>query len=214
MSDYRVKITVRNDRMLSAMEEMGYISVAGFCRKFKRPYGVTAEYFAGKRSALNMHGELKEDVKELLTILGLTPEEAFTKGQLHGFKKNAFEVKTSEETLLSMTKPPIKNLESKIMEKETYNILDGMLNKLSPNETKAIKYRHNIEDCPYTTGEVPTWQEIGLCFMVSTERARQIYNKGIKKLRTTKNIELINNASEKKFSIREMQQLKGTRNDG
>ena len=55
---------------------------------------------------------------------------------------------------------------------------------------------------------------IGLCFMVSTERARQIYNKGIRKLRTTKNIELINNASEKKFSIREMQQLKGIRNDG
>ena len=75
MSDYRIKITIRNDRMLSAMEEMGYVSVASFCKKFNRPYGITAEYFAGKRSALNMHGELKDDVKELLLLLDLTPEQ-------------------------------------------------------------------------------------------------------------------------------------------
>jgi hypothetical protein len=209
MNDYRVKITIRNDRMLSAMEKMGYSSVASFCKKFfkGKGYYTISKYFSGNSSALNVHGELKEEVKELLTILDLTPEEAFTKRQLHGFKKISFEVKTSEEALLSMTKPPIKNLESTIMEKETHKILDGMLDKLKPREAKAIKYRYNIEDCPYTTGKIPTWDEIGLCFMVTRERARQIYKQGVRKLRTTKNIELINNASETRFNLGEMNNL-------
>ena len=208
MSDYRIKITIRNDRMLSAMEEMGYSSVASFCKKFNRPYVITAEYFAGKRSALDRHGELKDDVKDLLTILGLTPEEAFTKRQLKGFNKTSFEIKTTEDKMLSFMKPPIKNLESLMMEKEAHKILDSMLNNLLPREREAIKFKHNIEDCPYTTGKVPTWDEIGLQFSVTRERARQIYFNGIRKLRTRDNIELINKATESPFNFSAMQHLK------
>ena len=208
MSDYRIKITIRNDRMLSAMEEMGYSSVASFCKKFNRPYVITAEYFAGKRSALDKHGELKDGVKELLTILGLTPEEAFTKRQLKGFNKTSFEIKTTEDKILSFMKPPIKNLESLMMEKEAHKILDSMLNNLLPREREAIKFKHNIEDCPYTTGKIPTWDEIGLCFMVTRERARQIYFNGIRKLRTRDNIELINKATENPFNFSTMKELK------
>jgi hypothetical protein len=32
MSDYRIKITIRNDRLLSKMEEMGFKSVMQFCK--------------------------------------------------------------------------------------------------------------------------------------------------------------------------------------
>ena len=208
MSDYRIKITIRNDRMLSAMEEMGYVSVASFCKKFNIPYVITAEYFAGKRSALDRHGELKDGVKELLLLLDLTPEQAFTERQLKGFNKTSFEIKTTEDKMLSFMKPPIKNLESLMMEKETHKILDSILNNLSGRERKAIKFRHNIEDCPYTVNKVPTFEEIGLVFKVSKTRAQQIYLNGIHKLRTRDNIELINKSTESSFNFSTMKELK------
>ena len=197
--------------MLSAMEEMGYVSVASFCKKFNIPYVITAEYFAGKRSALDRHGELKDGVKELLLLLDLTPEQAFTERQLKGFNKTSFEIKTTEDKMLSFMKPPIKNLESLMMEKETHKILDSLLNNLLPRERKAIKFRHNIEDCPYTVNKVPTFGEIGLVFKVSNTRAQQIYLNGIHKLRTRDNIELINKSTESSFNFNTMKELKDLR---
>ena len=43
MKDYRVKIQIRNDRLLSAIEGMGYDSVAKFCKKFNLEYQRTTE---------------------------------------------------------------------------------------------------------------------------------------------------------------------------
>jgi hypothetical protein len=45
MSDYRVKITIRNDRLLSKMEEMGFKSVMQFCKHTGMPYVKYKLYF-------------------------------------------------------------------------------------------------------------------------------------------------------------------------
>ena len=50
MSDYRVKITIRNDRLLSKMEEMGFQSVSKFCKHTGMQYTSTNCIFAGKLS--------------------------------------------------------------------------------------------------------------------------------------------------------------------
>ena len=56
MKDYRVKIQIRNDRLLSAIEGMGYDSVAKFCKKFNLEYQRTTEVIRGKLKPLNEKG--------------------------------------------------------------------------------------------------------------------------------------------------------------
>ena len=48
MKDYRIKITIRNDRLLTAMEDMGYKSVMKFAEMNQLDYIRTSEIFRGK----------------------------------------------------------------------------------------------------------------------------------------------------------------------
>ena len=47
MSDYRVKITIRNDRILSKIEEIGFPSVLKFCQHTGMQYGHTNDIISG-----------------------------------------------------------------------------------------------------------------------------------------------------------------------
>ena len=49
--DYRIKVTIRNDRLLTAMEEMGYSSMAQFTQAHGLEYQRTGEIFNGKLSS-------------------------------------------------------------------------------------------------------------------------------------------------------------------
>ncbi len=48
MNDYRVKITIRNDRILSKIEELGYVSVLQFCKQNQLQYQHTSMIISGK----------------------------------------------------------------------------------------------------------------------------------------------------------------------
>ena len=48
MSDYRLKITIRNDRLLRAIEAKGFISVRKFCVAHGLEYQRTTEIINGK----------------------------------------------------------------------------------------------------------------------------------------------------------------------
>ena len=56
MKDYRVKVTIRNDRLLTAMEGLGYKSVKEFARINKIGYGHTASIISGKVKPINEKG--------------------------------------------------------------------------------------------------------------------------------------------------------------
>ena len=71
MKDYRIKITIRNDRLLSAIEEMGHQSVMSFCEKYNLPYVSTNEIISGKKPPLKDDGSLTTRCKDLLEILGV-----------------------------------------------------------------------------------------------------------------------------------------------
>ena len=56
--DYRVKITIRNNHILKAMEEQGYPSVSNFCRKFKLPVASVNSVIAGRYKPLLKNGKI------------------------------------------------------------------------------------------------------------------------------------------------------------
>ena len=79
MSDYRVKITIRNDRILSKIEEIGFPSVLKFCQHTGMQYGHTNDIISGKITPFyevkgsGVCGELRKNVKRLLDTLDINP---------------------------------------------------------------------------------------------------------------------------------------------
>ena len=64
MNDYRVKITIRNDRILSKIEELGFPSVMKFCEHTGMPYTSTNDIISGKVTPI-----VKANVQENLEVL-------------------------------------------------------------------------------------------------------------------------------------------------
>ena len=186
--DYRLKVTIRNDRLLTAMENMGFESMAQFTQAHGLNYERTGKIFSGKLKPLNEKGELTSLAKEILSILNLETDEAFTERQLKGFVKTSFEKRIEEKDLLKLANP-IKNHEFLLMEKDVNRILSEMLSKLPPRYEKVVRMINGLGGQPAR----PFW-EVGLEFNVTRERVRQIYFKALKKLATTKNLEKLKNA--------------------
>ena len=180
MNDYRVKITIRNDRILSKIEELGFPSVMKFCEHTGMPYTSTNDVISGKVTPIcegKRAGELRSIVKLLLENLDMSLEEAFTEKQLKGFAKHTYEVKVKENQLLEMINPA-KNQEVKVIENDVKKEINKILFEyLNPRERYVISRRHGFagED------KVPYW-EVGLGIGVTIERARQIEARGLRKL--------------------------------
>ena len=177
MNDYRVKITIRNERLLAAMEGMGYKSVAEFSRSQGLNGVKVNEIISGKIPPLDREGNPKELTKEILEILNLTIEKAFTEKQLKGFKKHTFEVKIEEEKLLQIISPA-KNQEIKVIEQEVKSKLSEILSTLTPREEKILRMRFGIG-----MNTDHTLEEVGRKFFVTRERIREIEGKALRKLK-------------------------------
>jgi len=186
--DYRLKVTIRNDRLLTAMENMGFESMAQFAQTHGLNYQRTGEIFNGKLKPLNNKGELTSTAKEILAILNLETDEAFTERQLKGFTKTSFEKRIEEKDLLKLA-DPIKNHEFLLMEKDVNKILSEMLSELPPRYEKVVRMINGIGG-----QEVCSYKKIALEFNLSTTRVSQMYLKALRKLSTTINLEKLKNA--------------------
>ena len=178
MSDYRVKITIRNDRILSKIEELGFKSVMQFCKHTGMQYTSTNDIISGKVTPLQGKGELRSIAKTLLENLDMDVEDAFTERQLQGFAKNSFETKVKEKQLLQMINPA-KNHESRMIEKDVKKNLNNILHEyLDPREINILLRRYGFTG----EGKVP-YAEIGLPFEITSSRVRQIELRAINKLK-------------------------------
>ena len=186
--DYRLKVTIRNDRLLTAMENMGFESMAQFTQAHGLNYERTGRIFNGKLKPLNDKGELTSIAKEILSILDLEIDEAFTERQLEGFVKTSWEKRIKEKDLLKLA-DPIKNHEFLLMEKDVNKILSEMLSELPPRYEKVVRMINGLGGQPTR----PFWY-VGGELKVTVERVRQIYLRALKKLSTTNNLEKLKNA--------------------
>ena len=178
MEDYRVKITIRNERILSAIENMGFPSVAKFCEENILDYTRTSEVIRGSLKPINEKGKLNSLVENLLDILDLEVKDAFTPRQLKGFKTTSYEVKLKEDELKQLVNP-VKNQELKYIENEVQEKISEVLSiRLTPREEKMVRMRFGIGmQTDHTLGEISKQWDI------SNSRAGQILNKAIRKLR-------------------------------
>ena len=188
MKDYRIKITVRNDRILSKIESK-YVSVRNFCMNMGLEYQRINELIRGS-SPINAKGEIRELVKKLMEALGCTIDELFTEKQLKGFvSHNKFETKVEEKDLMKI-KQDIKPLELGMMEQDVTKVLNKIFHKfLTPREERVIRMRFGIG-----TWSDSTLAEVGLQFEVTQERIRHIEQNAMKKLSSPEVINELRNA--------------------
>jgi len=176
--DYRLKITIRNNKILSKMESLGYPSVRKFCKEFNLDYQRTTEIINGKLKPFNSKGTIIKICDQLLSILGLELHDAFTDRQLQGFNKTGFMFKLKEKEMLELV-DPVQNQEIKVIENDVQKkIADAMDKRLSPKQKEILSLKYGFN------GHVEhTLDEIGKMYSVSRGRIRQIIAKSERMLR-------------------------------
>ena len=178
MSDYRVKITIRNERILKLIEDKGFVSVKSFAETYKINYGQLGELIAGKLKPFNDKGDMVSVCEKLLDILDATLEDCFTERQLQGFNKRSFEIKVKEADLKQIVNPT-KNQEQKLIEQQAKNRIRYAIEMgLNPREAAMLKMKFGFDD-----GHEHTLEEISKIFSVSRERVRQILAKASRKMK-------------------------------
>lgn len=117
MKDYRIKITIRNDRLLNAIEDKGIPSVKQFCTLYKLDYNRVVKIISGKIKPLNDLGRPIRLVEQIIDILDISLEDAFTERQLKGFAKTNYEISVAEKELKQLVNP-VKNQEQRLIESD------------------------------------------------------------------------------------------------
>tara|TARA_R110002126_G_scaffold128289_1_gene270867 strand:- start:11 stop:655 length:645 start_codon:yes stop_codon:yes gene_type:complete len=178
MKDYRIKITIRNDRLLNAIEDKGIPSVRQFCQLYKLNYNLVVQIISGKVKPLNDLGRPIRLVEQIIDILDISLEDAFTERQLKGFAKTNYEISVAEKELKQLVNP-VKNQEQKVIEKDVrLKILEAFSKRLGPREEKLIRLRYGFG------GEKEhTQHEIAEIFKISHARVGQILAKAERKLK-------------------------------
>jgi hypothetical protein len=176
-NDYRVKILIRNERILKLIEDKGYVSVRKFCAMEKISYQRVTELISGKLKPIRASGEPSFVCKQVLKALGAEIEDCFTARQLKGFNKRSFEIKVKEQDLKKLINPTV-NHETKMIEQDAKNNIRHAIEMgLQPKEAAMLKMKFGFDD-----GKEQTLEEIGLTFSVSRERVRQIIAKAKRKM--------------------------------
>ena len=178
MSDYRVRISIRNERLLSAIENAGYASARQCSIANGYPESYVGELVRGLRKPLDTKtGKPTEFCKEILKILGKNIEDCFTPRQLKGFKKSSYQIKVDEKELKQLVSYH-KNEGDTLLEADLDKKITQVLSiRLTPREEKVVRMNFGLG-----IDREHSMIEISKYFSVSRSRMDQILKKAIRKL--------------------------------
>jgi RNA polymerase sigma factor (sigma-70 family) len=187
VNEYRIKVTVRNNLILNAIENAGYKSVSEFCRAAGLPKTALTELIAMRKPPLNQSGEFSENAKALMEELCLLPTDLWTSEQLTlKLKRNSAQRDVSSEGMraaLGMHSEELLGLmmpdapDEAVLKHEMVSVVEEQLASLSPRESKILRMRFGI-GC-----EEHTREEIGDMFGVTKSRIQQIEAKALRHLK-------------------------------
>jgi RNA polymerase sigma factor (sigma-70 family) len=187
MSDYRVRISIRNERLLSAIEEAGYPSARQCSIANGYPEPFVGQLVSGSRKPLDVKtGKPTKFCKEILKILGKNIEDCFTPRQLQGFKKSSYQIKVDEKELKQLVSEH-KNEGGTLLESELDKKITQVLsNRLGPREEKMIRMHYGLGKY-----KEHTKTELAKYYNLSDDRIGQILKKAIFKLQHVSSASLL-----------------------
>lgn len=180
MNEYRIKISVRNNLILNAIEKEGYTSIQRFCRdKNISASGVTA-LIALKTPPIMRCGSFSSIASQLMAELCMLPTELWTAEQLTmALKHNTSFRNVGKEELQLSSDEALKLVFDREKEEKVAEVLETM----TPRNKKVLEMRYGIGG-----GEPLTLEEIATAFSVTKERIRQIESKAIRLLKESERI--------------------------
>ena len=170
MTDYRVKVTVRNNNILERIEALGFESAKKFCDANKISYSPTIALISMHTRGRKIDGEWSKMAMDLSSALHCEPEDLFSEVQEVGLKTNVSEMIMSEDAIRRMLSAPDQP-DRMIGEKVQKLLVD------SGTSERNAKIFHDIEFTDATSEDVGNEHDI------SSMRARQIHERQIKTLR-------------------------------
>lgn len=178
---YRVKVSVRNNKLLSAIEKQGYKSVAEFARWLNVSNTNIHNMVAMRVAPLTRTGEFSALAKNIMEVLGAAPTDLWTTEQLNmclprSSAERAVDASDIQAVLSgSLESMVLPSPETSAFEKERADILDMVMAvALTPREREVMLNRFykglTLEECAASYG-------------ATRERIRQMEAKALRKLR-------------------------------
>lgn len=215
VNEYRVKVTIRNNLLLSLIEEHGYTSLAKFAKDHELNYGNLVEFVALKKSPIGTDGNFLRTAQQLMEIFGASPSDLWSQEQLTmKLPKNYSEYKVAKEELAELAhnfsaitgQITHESPEEALYKKELVGLTSGILGRLTPREAKVLALRWGLDG----TNREHTLDEVGAAFDLSKERIRQIESKAMRKIRHPRNQDTLIDATRDEFALRKNTWWKNT----
>lgn len=181
MNDYRIEMTVRNNRIYTYIRDLGYESVAAFCRAANMDQVAVGALLNMKRPAVHAAtGEWTQTAKRLAQALACEPDDLWSNAQrTAALESNKRAVEISEEEAARIM---YDDQETLLLEMERSESVEKALSTLRPREQKVIRMRMGL--APYDREYF--LHEIGEELGCGAERVRGIEAKALRHLRHPK----------------------------
>lgn len=183
MKEFRLKVSVRNNLLLSAIESQGYVSVAEFERACELGSGRINNLVAMREAPILQSGEFSQKAKLVMEVLGAAPTDLWTEQQLTiKLKTNSGERAIDANLVQHLLEQKNRNdylpsPEDLLLAAETSAIVNEVLGTLNQREKEVLHERFSNDS---------TFDEVGKIHGVHKERVRQIEAKALRKLRDKK----------------------------
>ena len=188
VKEYRVKVSVRNNLILRAIEDAGYASVAEFCRATDVGLHMSQmnDLIAFRTKPINNDGRFRPIAIAIMEALGAAPTDLWTVEQLNlKLTKNSALAYIAQDDIrgyLGMREEEvtaIENPEQVVFNKERADVVRGMFHFLTPREANVLQLRFGLVENQrqHTLGEIGDMMDVG------RERVRQIEARALRKLR-------------------------------
>jgi RNA polymerase sigma factor (sigma-70 family) len=193
INEYRIKVTVRNNLILNAIENAGYKNVSAFCRAVDLPKTALTDLIGMKKPPITKDGEFSTLAKLLMEELCLLPTDLWTSEQLMlRLRRNTAQRSVSAdgmraalgmnaEEMLELMKPD--DPDEIVLKHEMVKVVEEQLSSLTSRETLVLRMRFGIGSDEHTL------EEVGEKLRVGRERIRQIEAKALRKLKHPSRVE-------------------------
>jgi RNA polymerase sigma factor (sigma-70 family) len=184
--EYRIKVSVRNNLILKAIEDQGHESIKHFCEVYDLKAVDVRNVINFTKRPMQPNGEFCTTANKLMEALGAAPTDLWTVEQLElGLTRNSVQRVVGQkalDSLLGMDNGEMISIESpdeSVLNKEKNLAVLDVVSSLTSREQKVLQLRFGLYG-----EEEHTLEETGNIIDVTPERVRQIEAKALRKLRT------------------------------
>jgi len=188
-SSYRIKVSVKNNLLLSAIEEAGYKSAAEFARAADLRETDVSGLVALRFAPIGKQGEFTLTAQRIMEALGAAPSDLWTTEQLNmSLTRNTKDYCLNGRTVLSILGGNAPKLEGTVFEQndqpeehvyeqDLKAIIEQSLDQCTLKEAKVLRLRFGIGCKEHTL------EEVGAVFNLSRNRIQQIESQALRHLR-------------------------------